>query len=254
MKEYCLSRTCRFSMIIPLLICATLTFLLSEKALSWEGTAHVSMTNTASSLLSKMLNDKFDKQYLAKLSANVLEPEENMVIEHTDLYQCASMINTLASKAEKLLHKNQDWSKVMFLMAQATHYVEDLNNPYHCVGYDQDYHEAFERIATSGYWTDEDYDGFQYIKNYMMFAENTCSSSRRYLKFTYKLLQAYDQDYYKKFITPIWRHAINDVLDLWLTILRNGLAERDYKTFGLPEPKGIRDNKKVRFEEIKALQ
>lgn len=116
-------------MMIPLLVCASLIFLLSKNALSWSDTAHGSMTEAASSLLSKMLNDKFDKKYLAKLPLNVLEPDENRVIEHTDLYQCASMINTLADKAERLLHKNEDWSKIMFLMAEATHYIEDLNNP-----------------------------------------------------------------------------------------------------------------------------
>jgi len=238
-------------MMIPLLICASLVFLPSDKAFSWGGTAHVFMTNSASGLLSKMLNDKFDKKYLAKLPLNVLEPDENRVIDHTDLYQCASMINALANKAERLLHKNEDWSKVMFLMAQATHYIEDLNN---CAQYDEDYHGEFENIATSGYWTDEDYDGFHYVKDYRIFAENACGFSRRYLKFTYKLLQKYDSDYYKKLITPIWTHAVNDVLDLWLTILWNGLGERDYKTFGLPEPKGIRDDKEIRFEKIKDLK
>lgn len=254
MKKNCLSRTYRFSIIVPLLVCASLIFLLSEEALSWSGPAYVSMTDTASSLLSKMLNDKFDKQYLAKLQLNVLEPDENRVVDHTDIYQCASMLNTLANKAERLLHKNEDWSKIMFLMAQAAHYIEDLNNPYHCVGYEEDYHEEFDRIATFGYWIDEDYDGFHYVKDYIILAENTCGFSRRYLKFSYKLLQAYDSNYYKKFITPIWTHAINDVLDVWLTILWNGLGERDYKTFGLPEPKGIRDDKKIGFETIRDLQ
>ena len=252
MKNNCPFRTYLFSMMIPLLVCASLILLLSRNALSWSDTAHESMTEAASSLLSKMLNDKFDKKYLAKLPVNVLEPDENRVIEHTDLYQCASMINTLADKAERLLHKNEDWSKIMFLMAEATHYIEDLNNP--CTQYDEDYHEDFENTAIFGYWTDGDYDGFQYVKDYKIFAENTCGFSGRYLKFTYKLLEAYDPDYYKKFITPIWTHAVNDVLDLWLTILWNGLGERDYKTFGLPEPKGIRDDKKIRFEKIKDLK
>jgi hypothetical protein len=242
----------RFSTIIPVLVCVSLIFLLSRNGFSWVDTAHESMTETAASLLSRMLNDKFDKNYLATLPLDVLEPDE-MGGYHTDVSQCASMINTLVNQAERLLHKNEDWSKIMFLMAQATHYIEDLNNPYHCGG-DDDTHEEFENTAIFGYWTDEDYDGFQYVKDYRIFAENTCGFSSRYLKFTYKLLQKYDPDYYKKFITPIWKHAVNDILDLWLTILWNGLGDRDYKTYGLPEPKGIRDNKKVRFEKIRALQ
>ena len=253
MKDYCLCRSYRFSIIIPLLICVSLIFLLSEKALSWSTPAHVSMTNTASRVLSKMLNDKFDKQYLAKLPLDVLEPDVNRVVDHIDIYQCASMINTLANKAERLLHKDEDWSKILFLMAQAAHYIEDLNNPHHCIRYEKGYHEEFEKIATSGYWIDEDYDGFHYVRDYKIFAKNACGFSRRYLKFTYKLHQGYDSDYYRKLIIPLWTHTVNDVLDLWLTILWNGLGDRDYRTYGLPEPKGIRDDKKIRFEKIRDL-
>jgi len=253
MKNNSTLRTDRFSTIIPSLVCVSLILLLSRNALSWVDAAHESMTETAVSLLSRMLNDKFDKKYLAKLPVNVLEPDEDRVIGHTDVSQCASMIRTLANQAERLLHKNEDWSKIMFLMAKATHYIEDLNSPVHC-GWDDDTHEDFENTAIFGYWTDGDYDGFQYIKDYRLFAENTCRFSRRYQKFAYKLIEEYDQEYYKKFITPIWKHAVNDILDLWFTVLWNGLGERDYKTYGLPEPKGIRDNKKVRFEKIRDLE
>jgi hypothetical protein len=211
------------------------------------------MTETAAGVLSRMLNDKLDKKYLALLPKNALEPDLLRVIDHTDVKECGKMIDKLANKAEMLLHKNGDWTKIMFFMGEATHYVEDLNNGYHCGGDDEE-HEAFERIAISGNWTDEDFDGFHYIKDYRIFAENTCRSSRRYLKFSGQLLQEYDPDSYKTLITPIWNHAVNDVLDLWLTILWNGLGERDYKTYGLPEPKGIRDDKKVKFEKIKALK
>jgi len=254
MKQNSMFGTWGFSMAIPLLVCVSFIFLPCRDALSWVDAAHESMTETASGLLSQMLNDKFDKKYLVQLPRNVLEPDENRVVDHSDLYACAEMIHTLANKAERLLHKNEDWSKIMFVMAEAAHYIEDLNNPYHCVGDDEDYHEEFENTAIFGYWADGDYDGFQYIKDYRIFAENTCRFSRRYLEFSYKLFQEYDPVYYKKFITPIWAHAINDVLDLWLTILRNGLGDRDYKAFGLPEPKGMRDDKKIKFEKIKSLQ
>ena len=111
-----------------------------------------------------------------------------------------------------------------------------------------------ERIVTFGFWTQDDYDGFHYIKDYKIFAENACQFSRRYLNFTYKLSPNYDSELYKKVVSPLWNHTVNDVLDLWLTILWNGLGEKDLKVFGLQEPKGIRDDKKVRFEKIKDLQ
>lgn len=255
MKKNSVSRTYGFSMLIPLLVCISLIVLPSRSAFSWVDAAHESMTESASGLLSKMLNDKFDKKVLAKLPVDVLEPDQNLVIDHNDLFASAEMIQTLANKAERMLHKNEDWSKIMFVMAQAAHYVEDLNDPYNCTSWDLgDYQERFENTAIFGYWADGDYDGFQYIKDYKILAENACYFSIRYLEFSYRLIDKYDSDYYKKFITPIWTHAINDVLDLWLTILRNGLGDRDYRTYGLPEPKGIRDDKKIKFEKIRSLQ
>ncbi len=240
------------SLTIPLLLGASLVFLLTRDALSWADRGHESVTETAIGVLSKMLNDKLDRKYLALLPQNVLEPDALRVVDHTDVKDCGKMIDKLANKAERLLHKNEDWSKIMFFMGEATHYVEDLNNPYHCGGDDEE-HEKFEKIAISGRWGSEDYDGFHYIRDYRIFAENICRSSRRYLKFTDQLLQEYDPDSYKTLIAPIWKHSVNDVLDLWLTILWNGLG-KDYKTFGLPEPKGIRDDKDIKFEKIKDLK
>jgi hypothetical protein len=253
MKYSSALRPDRFSTIMPLLVCVSLIFFFSGNASAWVDAAHESMTETAVGLLSGMLNDKFDKEYLAELPRHALEPDEDEGIDHSDVDPCASMIQTLANKAERLLHKNQDWSKIIVFMAEATHYIEDLNNPYYCGG-EEDGLDEFEETAIFGYWTDGDYDGFQYIKDYRLFAENTCRFSRRYLEFTHKLIEKYDQDYYRRLMTPIWKHAVNDVLDLWLTILWNGLGERDYKTYGLPEPKAIRDNQKVTFEKIKGLK
>ena len=87
-----------------------------------------------------------------------------------------------------------------------------------------------------------------------VFTENTCRFSRRYLKYIHELYRKYDEDLYRKVITPIWAHAVNDILDLWLTILWNGFGERDYKAYGLPEPIGIRDAEKIKFEKIKYLE
>ena len=238
-----------------------IVLMVPQMALSWGEYTHTSITNDALGILLKMFNGDFDKDFdktnLAELVLNISEPDQNRVINHTNLLQCESMINSLANKSERMLHKihkNEDLRKIMFTISQATHYIEDLNNPQHCIGYEKGYHEAFEMIAIKGYWTEKSYDGFHYIKDYKIFAENTCRFSRRYIKFTYELYHKYEEDLYRRVITPLWAHAVNDILDLWLTILWNGFGERDYKAYGLPEPIGIRDSEKVNYDEIKELE
>ena len=243
---------CRKS--LRLIFYVGIVLMLPQATFSWSGYGHTSMTNDALLILVKMFNEDFNKMFLNELEFNISEPDRNRIINHTDLLQCASMINSLANKSGRMLHKNEDLQKIMFTISQATHYIEDLNNPQHCSGYERGYHEDFEWIAVKGYWTDKSYDGFHYIKDYKIFAENTCRFSRRYLKYTYELYRKYNEDLYRKVITPLWAHAVNDILDLWLTILWNGFGERDYKAYGLPEPIGIRDSEKVNYERLRELE
>ena len=42
-------------------------------------------------------------------------------------------------------------------------------------------------------------------------------------------------------------------LIFWLTIFKNGLGEEKYKERGLPEPVGIRGDKKIKCKKIKDL-
>ena len=106
--------------------------MLPQITFSWSGYAHTSMTNSALVILVRMFNQDFNKTFLNELEFSISEPDQNRVIDHTNILQCASMINSLANKSERMLHKNEDLQKIMFTMAQATHYIEDLNNPQHC--------------------------------------------------------------------------------------------------------------------------
>lgn len=97
------------------------------------------------------------------------------------------------------------------------------------------------------------YDGFHYIKSYRKFANNTARFSVRYVKYTVRFKKLEDYEFSNKLFTPLIAHAINDTGDLWLTIFKNGLGEEKYKELGLPEPVGIRGDKRMKYKRIKDL-
>lgn len=165
------------------------------------------------------------------------------------------MIKVLAKKCEEKIKSREDWSKIMFTLGQATHYIQDLNNPHHSVGrYMKGDHEKFEEIAVIGYWKKENFDGFYYIKNYKIFAINTSNWSKRYFDFTYELKPPYYDELYRKLMAPLWDHSVHCTAHLWLTIMMNGLGEEKYREFGFPNPVGTRDDQKIKFYKIKELK
>ena len=164
-----------------------LHFFLSGEALSWRGQAHTRMTNDALKVMPKMPDDVF-KKYAKELREGVLEPDKNRVIKHDDVNAVGMMIDTLARKCEKMIRENEDWSKIMFTLGQATHYVEDINTPFHCIKVKKEIHEEFEKVAVDGSWYPEKYKGFHYIKNYRVFADNICNFSERYVRLHRKVV------------------------------------------------------------------
>jgi hypothetical protein len=54
-------------------------------------------------------------------------------------------------------------------------------------------------------------------------------------------------------MAPLWEHAVQDIADLWLTVLWNGFGERKYREVGLPEPVGKREEKEEKFDKVRGL-
>ena len=54
-------------------------------------------------------------------------------------------------------------------------------------------------------------------------------------------------------MVPLWEHTVQDIADLWLTVLWNGFEEQKYKELGLPKSVGVREEKGVKFQKIKDL-
>jgi len=152
-----------------------------------------------------------------------------------------------------MIRENEDWAKIMFTLGQTTHYVEDINTPFHCIRVKKEIHEEFEKVAVDGEWHKEKYKGFNKINNYRVFADNICNFSERYVGYIEKWFYKNDPDLLAKMMAPLWEHAVQDIADLWLTVLWNGFGEQKYKELGLPEPIGTREEKEVKFEKIRGL-
>ncbi|MBM4322625.1 MAG: hypothetical protein FJ115_03610 [Deltaproteobacteria bacterium] len=241
------SKLCAFTLMFILFLP-----LLPENVFSWGKQVHVTMTDQSIEL---MPNDFFLK-YRRDLRLGTVEPDENRVINHTNVPDCVYMINKLAKKCEEMIKNGEEWSKVMFTMGQATHYIQDINNPHHGIGYYiKGDHEKFEEIATIGYWRKEHFDGFYLVKNYRIFGINNANWSKKYFDLTYELTPPYyDNDLYKKLLTPLWNHSVHSTFHLWLSIMWNGLGERKYKELGFPDPVGTRDDQRIKFYRITELK
>ena len=242
-------------MFLFLFVFTILYFNFTGEALFSRGQAHTRMTNDALKIMPKMPEEnQIFAIYLSELKAGILDPDKNRVIEHTNVAACGMMIDRLAKECERMIKKNEDWSRIMFTLGQATHYVEDLNTPFHCIKVSKNIHEEFEKAAVEGHWQEDSYKGFYYIKDYINFAYNICNFSERYVPFIEKWYFKSDPELLKKMMVPLWANTVQDIVDFWLNIFRNGFGEQKYyKELGLPEPVGAREEKEVKFEKIKDL-
>jgi hypothetical protein len=229
-----------FLVIAIILFCPTVSF-------SWNGRAHTLMAIEALYCLPESLHSE-----LVLIRLTVREPDEKRVIDHCNVGQCAWMIDKLAKKSIKQLQAGENWDVIYSNIGHATHYIQDLNCPHHGIGYyQQGAHERFESKVNSGYWDDTDFDGFQRIEKYNVFAYNAARFSKRYIKYCNKLRTDFGSwDYYKTLIDPLWDRSVNDCIDLWLSILYDGLGEDKYREKGLPEMVGTRATKKLKFPKV----
>jgi hypothetical protein len=197
------------------------------------------------------------ENHMYDLMEGTVDPDNIRVVVHSNVSECASMIKKYAEIAEEMIRKGEDWEKIVFVLGQAAHHPQDLNQPQQCSDYEtSEERKAFHRMVVYGVWNwkRDMYDGFHYIKEYRKFTYNTCRFSVRYVRYTTKWDLLGNDEFLNKLIAALLEHAVNDVADLWLTIFKNGLGEEKYKELGLPQPLGIRGDRKIEYEKIKDLE
>jgi hypothetical protein len=250
---------CSLSYICLLIIFCFSIFGLPNNVFPWWKSVHQSMAHQAAELMPSASFPPVENPgtYRFSLLLGSFEPDNNRVIDHTNVSECAWMIKKLAKKCEEMIRNGKDWDEILFTMGQTTHYIQDLNCPHHGIGeYREGFHEDFEAEATWGYWKPEKFDGFHHISDYKIFAYNAARFSARYIHFADRLNHRLGEDYMayrKELITSLWDHSVNDVTDLWLTILKNGFGDEKYEELGFPKQVGFRAKEKLTFPKIKKV-
>ena len=124
---------------------------------------------------------------------------------------------------------------VLFVLGQATRFVQDLNQPLHAAwGETRAEHKEIEaRMLYRSWQKDHTYRGFMLVKNYACFAHQIAEKSSQYAKTLF-----FDREISR--VTEIaWDQAVNDTASLWQSIFWHALGpERAWQRYGIPVPVG----------------
>jgi hypothetical protein len=256
MRGKCKNSTAKnkiYTLILPLSLVFIL--LISTNCFAWHWPTHREMTVQAIEAMPEYMQHIMrDPRYFPSLITGVYEPDIIRVVDHQDVHACARMISLLAKRAEHMIRAGGSWELILFTMGKATHYIQDLNQPQHCSPREtRQEHKQFEDLAQYGFLKKDYYDGFDYIQQYRQFANNTARFSVRYIEYTTAWDLLINHTFYRRLITPIWTHAVNDTADLWLTIMKNGLSEDKYWRAGLPAPLRTRGDTMLVYKEVTLL-
>jgi len=124
---------------------------------------------------------------------------------------------------------------VLFVLGQATHFVQDLNQPLHAAwGETRAEHNEIE--AQMLYRTrqkDHTYRGFMLVKNYSCFAHEVAQHSSQHARALF-----FDREIRR--VTEVARgQAVNDTANLWQSVFWHALGpERSRQLYGIPSPVG----------------
>jgi hypothetical protein len=232
----------------------------SSPSWAWTLDGHRSITLDALEVLPPPMRDALDA-HVSPILAGVAEPDFNRVVSHKipiialrgtpppprsgaadefkRLAAYAQEMIRLGGGLEKATHDHEMMLRlgglddVLFVLGQATHFVQDLNQPLHAAwGETRAEHDEIEAQMLYRSWQkDHTYRGFVLVKNYACFAHQIAEKSSRHARALF-----FDRDI--KRVTEIaWDQAVNDTANLWQSIFWNALGpERAAQLYGIPRP------------------
>ncbi len=171
------------------------SFLLNDPACAWFSEPHKAITRNAVSVLPEPLRDALNKNMDMLLYGSV-EPDQNRAHDHK-LYisglngpppgsgSAASALEKFAKKAEGMIKRKEPMEKIAFVLGQAAHFIQDVNEPLHTIsGETIVQHLAYERVAFYAYWPEGQYGyaGFYLAKKYKCFAWEAAKRSNQYFE------------------------------------------------------------------------
>jgi hypothetical protein len=187
---------------------------------------------------------------VSTLLAGVVEPDFHRVVSHKipiialrrtpppPRSGAANEFKRLATYAQEMVRLRRSLDEVAFVQGQATHFVQDLNQPLHAAwGETRAQHNEIEAQMLYRSWQkDHTYRGFMLVKDYGCFAHEIANKSSRHAGALF-----FDREI--KRVTEIaWDQAVNDTANLdtanlWQSIFWHALGpERASQLYRIPEP------------------
>jgi hypothetical protein len=134
-----------------------------------------------------------------------------------------------------MLRLGRALDEMLFVLGQATHFAQDLNQPLHAAwGETRAEHNEIEAQMLYRAWQkDHRYRGFILIKSYTCFAFEIAQNSSQHARALF-----FDREI--KRVTEIaWDQAFNDTANLWQSIFWYALGrERAWQLYGISAPVG----------------
>jgi hypothetical protein len=141
----------------------------------------------------------------------------------------------MPAHAPETIRLGQGMDEALFVLAQATHFVQDLNQPLHAAWRETrvEHNEIEAQMLYRSWQKDHTYRGFMLVKDYAWFAQAIAEKSSQHVKTLF-----FDREIRR--VTEIaWVEAVNDTANLWQSIFWHGLGpERARLRYGIPAPVG----------------
>jgi hypothetical protein len=123
--------------------------------------------------------------------------------------------------------------ELLFALGQATHFVQDLNQPLHAAwGETRVEHNEIEAQMLYRTWQkDHTYRGFMLVKNYSCFAHEIAQHSSQHARALF-----FDREI-RRVTEVAWDQAVNDTANLWQSVFWHALgAERARQLYVISAP------------------
>jgi hypothetical protein len=164
--------------------------------------------------------------HVSILLAGAVEPDFHRVVSHKipiiglrerptpPRSGAADAFKRFAANAEEMLRLGRGLDEMSFALGQATHFVQDLNQPLHAAwGETRAEHNEIETQMLYRSWQkDRTYRGFMLVKSYSCHADEIAQNSSLHARALF-----FDRGI--KRVTEIaWDQAVNDTANLWQSI------------------------------------
>jgi len=213
---------------------------------AWTLEGHRLIALDALTVLPAPMREAFTR-HVAILLAGGLEPDFNRWVSHkirivslrgtppAPSGEAAEELKRLSANAREMLRLGRSLDETLFVVGQATHFVQDLNQPLHAAwGETRAEHDEIEAQMLYHSWrSDHAYRGFVLVKSYSCFAYEIAHNSSRHARALF-----FDREI-KRVTETAWDQAVNDTANLWQSIVWHALGrERAWQLYGIPEPIG----------------